>query len=287
MKNIYKIFGFCMSFMLYVFLLNSYSFAQLPELILTYTDKYKPLDTVRYEITYKVISVDTPNDTTKKSNDIHKLLIGNRISKTFSYFNFQTDSLIVISLKRGKESCPTPNEDRTFEIYKKNDTKTIDFIDIVDSEEVFLYEEAIPNINWQIQSDTKAIAGYSCQKATGKFRGREYEAWFTFDIPVSDGPYKFTGLPGLILEIYDSQSHYHFTCTSIKFPNSMQLITIRDWQYITKTTREKHNALRRYMKESPVEYKNAKGIDVATIRDGKFIINPQNYSLPYNPIELE
>ena len=42
-------------------------------------------------------------------------------------------------------------------------------------------------------------------------RGRNYHAWFAPEIPLNEGPWKFNGLPGLILEVYDTQDHYHFT----------------------------------------------------------------------------
>ncbi|MEG1650143.1 MAG: GLPGLI family protein, partial [Rikenellaceae bacterium] len=40
--------------------------------------------------------------------------------------------------------------------------------------------------------------------------GREYEAWFTTEIPISEGPWKFYGLPGLIAKLHDKQKHYSF-----------------------------------------------------------------------------
>ena len=54
------------------------------------------------------------------------------------------------------------------------------------------------------------MASYSCQKATLNFRGRDYVACFTTDVPISDGPWKFTGLPGLILKIEDTGGLFIF-----------------------------------------------------------------------------
>jgi len=54
------------------------------------------------------------------------------------------------------------------------------------------------------------------QKATTSFAGRQYIAWFTPEIPVPDGPYKFNGLPGLIIEIADLKDHYHFKLTGFE-----------------------------------------------------------------------
>lgn len=57
---------------------------------------------------------------------------------------------------------------------------------------------------------------YTCVKATAKFRGRTYEAWFASDIPIFNGPWKFGGLPGLILSLTDSKNEYHFECIGIE-----------------------------------------------------------------------
>lgn len=74
------------------------------------------------------------------------------------------------------------------------------------------------NIKWQLQEEYKEISGYPCQKASTTFRGRNYEAWFTSEIPLSFGPWKFNGLPGLILEIYDQTNQVYFGVEHIQIP---------------------------------------------------------------------
>jgi len=78
------------------------------------------------------------------------------------------------------------------------------------------YEETTPVQAWIIESDTLTIAGYLCQKANCTFRGRSYTAWFTMDIPIPNGPWKFGGLPGLILKVYDKDKLYTFECVKIE-----------------------------------------------------------------------
>ncbi|PKV52826.1 GLPGLI family protein [Aquimarina sp. MAR_2010_214] len=80
----------------------------------------------------------------------------------------------------------------------------------------YIIEEPIPKIDWKLTSEKKEILNYPCQKAIGEFRGRTYHAWFTDKIPVSTGPYKFNGLPGLILEIQDTEKEISFTAFSVK-----------------------------------------------------------------------
>jgi len=69
-------------------------------------------------------------------------------------------------------------------------------------------------ILWKIESEAKIIESYVCRKATGKYKGRHYIAWFTKSIAIPDGPYVFKGLPGLILEVYDLNDTIHFSMIS-------------------------------------------------------------------------
>ena len=68
---------------------------------------------------------------------------------------------------------------------------------------------------WEILPEQKDIAGYNCQCARTDFGGRTWTAWFATDLPVSDGPWELCGLPGLILEAYDAEGQFHFTCIEI------------------------------------------------------------------------
>ena len=86
------------------------------------------------------------------------------------------------------------------------------------------------------------------------FRGRTYEAWFTTEIPVKDGPWKFHGLPGLILEVYDIQKHYSFVFVGLR--SSDANITMLPRKY-TQSSREKYlKAYKNYIKD-PVAFISA------------------------------
>lgn len=63
---------------------------------------------------------------------------------------------------------------------------------------------------WQIQPETTKLGDYTAQKALLDFGGRQWTAWFTTEIPFADGPYKFSGLPGLIVKIEDETGEYGF-----------------------------------------------------------------------------
>ncbi|WP_339622770.1 GLPGLI family protein [uncultured Winogradskyella sp.] len=72
------------------------------------------------------------------------------------------------------------------------------------------------NLNWELTSETKNISGYACKKAVLEYAGRSWIAWYAPKISVSQGPYKFYGLPGLIFEIYDSEKIFSFNINEIK-----------------------------------------------------------------------
>lgn len=67
-----------------------------------------------------------------------------------------------------------------------------------------------PTFDWKIGSETMKIGEYNTQKATTNFGGRTWTAWFSKDLPMQDGPYKFSGLPGLIVKIEDKDQNYSF-----------------------------------------------------------------------------
>lgn len=83
----------------------------------------------------------------------------------------------------------------------------------------FDIKDTIQSIDWRISKETKVIAGYNCQKATCTYRGRVFEVFFTKDIPVSDGPWKLFGLPGLILEANsdDAVAGFHIKAEKVSF----------------------------------------------------------------------
>ena len=82
---------------------------------------------------------------------------------------------------------------------------------------VNMYEfEEVRKPDWKITSEKDKIGEWNVQKATANYLGREWEAWFTTDIPIQDGPYVFQGLPGLIVKIADQEQDYTFILEGVK-----------------------------------------------------------------------
>lgn len=77
------------------------------------------------------------------------------------------------------------------------------------------YLEEPMDFDWDITGEVDTILGLICTKATTQYGGRIYNAWFSPEIPISDGPWTFRGLPGLILKTTDEREWYTFTATNI------------------------------------------------------------------------
>ena len=108
-----------------------------------------------------------------------------------------------------------PRRDGSYYIFKSMTDGKMRYYD-VNGVEKYCYEEKIPQIEWELTDSTKSILGYECQMATGNLHGRRWKVWFTTDLPVMNGPWKFSGLPGLILEATDNSGLYNFTATGIQ-----------------------------------------------------------------------
>lgn len=95
-----------------------------------------------------------------------------------------------------------------YSVEKDKKTQKTTFKDRI-GRDVYTYEEDRP-LNWKIASETTKIGDYKVQKAETEFGGRKWTAWFTTDLPYQDGPYKFGGLPGLIVKVEDDKGEYSF-----------------------------------------------------------------------------
>jgi GLPGLI family protein len=145
---------------------------------------------------------------------------------------------------------------------------------------VYQYEEEVPKMKWNLDKGEKTLLGYKCNKATVNYRGRNYTAWYTTDIPINNGPYIFGGLPGLILEVEDIDNKYSFEAVGItKTPKPIYL---RNEKNILKTTREKFRNAQKTYKENPGAFYSGKAYN----EDGTPIVLKQQ-NIQYEPIEIE
>ncbi len=169
-------------------------------------------------------------------DDLFILQIGKNISKFYSYYTFQSDSLAGTpeGEKKWKELFDKalsdfsrhrdkfkfrnsfPSRRGTAYVYKNYPQGKNTVTDFIFPNEFVMYEDEMNNQDWQIQDSLKSILGYTCQQAICDFRGRRWTAWFALDVPTSDGPWKFGGLPGLIMEAYDRGKQYYFVIVGLE-----------------------------------------------------------------------
>ena len=72
------------------------------------------------------------------------------------------------------------------------------------------------NHDWKLINQDTIMSGYPCKKATVKYAGREWSAWYNPEIPITVGPYKFHGLPGLVMLLKDSENVFSFIVNEVK-----------------------------------------------------------------------
>ncbi|MCU7617498.1 GLPGLI family protein [Chryseobacterium sp. PBS4-4] len=102
------------------------------------------------------------------------------------------------------------------------------------------YEEP-EDIKWTILNERKTYAGYKTRKAYTTKYGRKWIAWFAEDLPLNFGPYKFSGLPGLIIRMYDEKGEYYFTLSQFK-KKRREIILPQDKNYKAFTKKAFKNA---------------------------------------------
>jgi GLPGLI family protein len=238
-------------------------------------------------------------NTASKHQSLDRLILELGQNHSFCYsFNLKkADSIIRKDVKKEKHTRggivnPTPPDENVFftEVIKHYPQKGI--VTVIDRGAGFIakWEETIDEMSWELSEDTLTYLSYLCQKATCTFRGRDYTAWFTSDIPIHNGPWKFGGLPGLILKVEDSKGEYIFECAGIE--NATIPVSISSGLSNFKNmTRIKFLQSDKTFFRDPVSMLKSRESDnlrihIMNIDTGK-ALSSGSIIIPYNPIELE
>ena len=216
--------------------------------------KYKAI----YQLTYHPDSTDASSVTSEEM----WLYLGDEVSKFSSKGKAVKDSLDrnkevsgvgMTDFKTRREMIRTEFD---YAVYKDIPENHISYtLQIL--RDKYRYEEGKEVFEWKILPGTKVIQGYKSQKAKTEFRGREYTAWFTTEIPISDGPYKFSGLPGLILQLRDSKDHYVFELVQFKNLEPRVPFTLETQDYILTSRDELLQQKRKYEEDPFAALENA------------------------------
>jgi len=131
--------------------------------------------------------------------------------------------------------------------------------------DTYSYEEDRP-LNWKISSETTKIGEYKVQKAETDFAGRKWTAWFTTDLPYQDGPYKFAGLPGLIVKVEDDKGDYSFDL--MKNYKIAEFPTMNQFGNTIKVKRPDFVKQQKKFQEDPASFMTQGGGPAAPMRIG-------------------
>ena len=130
--------------------------------------------------------------------------------------------------------------------------------------------------NWKIDNNaTGVVLGMKCKRATCRYAGRDYEAWFAPEIPISNGPYKFGGLPGLIVKLQDSGNEHVFELREIKKVNKPMYMYTSSRTY-TKISAKGYAKALKMNQISLIEAFDSGGGDPEVVRKATARIKKQN-----------
>ena len=199
----------------------------LASLAIQATAREPVLDRAHMKCLYRyVYTFDTLKNELR--DDLLILQIGKEVSKCYSYYTFQCDSLqrtpdgakvwselFRRAIEKDGIYGDFPHVRMSTYVYKNYPTGQMTITDRISLQD-YCYVDSLHTQTWTMGDSTREVLGYTCQQATADFRGRRWTAWFATDIPVSDGPWKLGGLPGLILEAYDEGQQHVFTAVGLE-----------------------------------------------------------------------
>lgn len=152
-------------------------------------------------------------------------------SEFYSYEKMKSDSLLYIEIEKQKNSDseiinfkPTYKGKITYTVSKNYpDFKT--FLHIgMGTDEYKVSDDR--KMNWKILPEKQKIGEFDAQKAETEMFGRKWTAWFSTEIPIQDGPYKFSGLPGLIVKIEDQNKTHSYELKGISKNSGVQNLKV-------------------------------------------------------------
>jgi GLPGLI family protein len=167
----------------------------------------------RFVYEYKYISDSTKKDESKTEDMFLDVL--KKGSTFLSKSKYVSDSIVKDQSRKGNTDFSNIQFSTINYVVKKSypDFKISSF-DNLDLNQYKVSDER--KLSWKTLPDKEKIGEFNVQKATTVFAGREWTGWFTPDIPIQDGPYKFHGLPGLIIKMEDKTNSHSFVLKEIK-----------------------------------------------------------------------
>lgn len=253
-----------------------------------YQNKVPETETIAPETMEFVYDYSWCNDTTEQLKDRYTtdqmlLQIGpDGLSKFSSFKNLSVDSLLmnITSEEVAQAAIDGKLSNGEFMTIFKNYPQGR----LTHTEKIcmdwFRYEEDMPQLEWELTDSVVNVLGYECHSAVCNFRGREWTAFYTEDIPIMEGPWKLQGLPGLIMKASDKDGNYMFECIGIN-SKADRPITIYKVPYVSTSRSRYYDAKHRY-DVNPYAYYEEGGNGHIPVTDG----NGNPLLDAYDPIDL-
>ena len=203
----------------------------------------------RFIYEYKFISDSTKIDDVK--TEMMFLDTTKDGSKYYSYTVFNSDSIMKVDLEKQLAATGSINVKsdmrkgnvrysvtKTYPDYKINLHRRLgmDAYNISDDRKIY----------WKILPEKEKIGEWNAQKAEADFAGRHWIAWFSTEIPIQDGPYKFRGLPGLIVKIEDKTGSHKMELKGIKNITGNVDINVFEVKEIAVNSKQFQKVLKEY-----------------------------------------
>lgn len=240
---------------------------------------------------YRANAKDGDKDLSETTDCI--LQIGEDLSKFYDYAAYRLDSVSAIKNadeeKKKEIETEYQKADKYFEQLVMTDLAKDQITVFGDmAPDRFKYIQKLPLSTWNTEPGTETICGYECKKAVGEYGGRQWTVWYAEEIPVPFGPWKMSGLPGLVMKATDSEGLHDFEATSfrkgtgkIEAPKYPNINTIKADQFI-----ERKNKFNR----DPMGSVNPESItSIAVFPNNSITINGvriRNYPVGYQPLEF-
>jgi len=207
---------------------------------------------VTNKIIYSFSHIKDTNRTDIVTNEDMILFISEDKSKYQSFTLHILDSINNENLKKtGKLFVSKGTREQIITDFNKN----IQYSVIPWLDDTLLIKNDLDTINWILKDSSKSIEGFQCMKAEGFCKGRIYIAWFCPEIAIPAGPWKLSGLPGLILEAYDLKKSINFIFKSLTNVKATEFIDLPN--KLTIVTKNEYNRMKESILNNPAGYINS------------------------------
>ena len=195
------------------------------------------LEAVRLKCRYvETMMIDTLSGNTNR--DTLTLLIGSRWSSFYSRNHLIEDSVMTSpgGVSKWMSTSWKYAKEGRFDLFTST---TSDYLYRDKESGIFLtrtgtirerveWTEPCETLEWIYRDSVKTVLGYECHLAEADFRGRHWTAWYTLEVPISEGPWKLWGLPGLICEASADGGQYQYSLVAV-LPDPGETIRLYSW----------------------------------------------------------